>query len=299
MSILLATNFDAAAQAHWLALLRAALPRETIVAARTAGDAERIDIAIVANPPPGALRGLARLQLIQSLWAGVERLLDDPDIPVQVPLARLVDPAMNEAMAQTALWAVLGLQRDFFDYAAQQREARWQQHPQRRADEVAVAVLGLGEMGRAVVERLQANGYRATGWNRSAGPLEAVLGAADVVVNLLPLTPSTCDLFDARRYAQMRRGASFVNLARGAHVVDADLLAALDAGQLHRAVLDVFRVEPLPADHPYWTHPRVTVLPHTAAQTDPRSAAAIAARNVLAWRAGGAIAGRVDRVRGY
>ena len=299
MSILLATHFDAAEQAAWLALLRAQLPAETFVVERSAGDAEAIDVAIVANPRPGALLGLPKLQLIQSLWAGVERLLADPDIPAQVPLARMVDPAMNEAMAQTALWAVLGLQRDFFDYAAQQRERRWLQHPQRRADEVPVAVLGLGEMGRAVAARLAANGFRVTGWSRRSGPLEPVLADAEIVVNLLPLTPATRGLFDARCFARMRPGASLVNLARGAHVVDADLLAALDAGRLRRAVLDVFHAEPLPPEHAFWSHPRVTVLPHTAAQTDARSAAAIAARNVAAWRAGRPLVGQVDRARGY
>jgi glyoxylate/hydroxypyruvate reductase A len=299
MGILLATNFAADDRQRWLDLLQAALPGETIVAERMPGDAGSIDVAIVANPLPGALLGLPKLRLIQSLWAGVERLLADPDIPTDVPLARMVDPAMNEAMAETALWAVLALQRDCYEYAAQQRESRWQQHAQRRADEIGVAVLGLGQMGRAVVARLAANGYRVAGWSSRSGPLEAVLGSADVVINLLPLTPATRGLFDAPRFAQMRRGANFINLARGAHVVDADLIAALDAGRLHRAVLDVFHVEPLPPGHAFWSHPRITVLPHTAAQTDPRSAAAVAARNVLALRAGRPLAALVDRAKGY
>ena len=126
-----------------------------------------------------------------------------------------------------------------------------------------------------------------------------MLARAHIVVNLLPLTPATRGLFDARLFARCRRGASLVNLARGAHVVDADLLGALDSGHLHHAVLDVFQTEPLPADHPFWSHPRVTVLPHAAAQTDPRSAAAVAAANVRALRAGRPIAHEVDRARGY
>ena len=311
MAILLATNFAADEQAQWLALLRAALPGETVVSERGPGDAQSIDIALVANPLPGALLDLPRLRLIQSLWAGVERLLADPDIPAQVPLARLVDPAMNEAMAQTALWAVLALHRDFLDYAALQRERQWRQLPQRRAEEIAVAVLGLGQMGRAVALRLAAGGYAISGWSTRATDLPPVstlhgvdalphlIAQAQIVVNLLPLTAATRGLFDARVFAQMQRGASFVNLARGAHVVDADLIAALDRGHLHRAVLDVFHTEPLPVEHPFWAHPRVTVLPHTAAQTDPRTAAEIVARNVRALRAGQPLAGRVDRTRGY
>jgi glyoxylate/hydroxypyruvate reductase A len=259
----------------------------------------------------GALQGLPKLRLIQSLWAGVDRLLRDPSLPADVPLARMVDPAMNQAMAETALWAVLSLHRGFFELAAAQREAYWRTLVQRRADEVPVAVLGLGQMGRAVAQRLVANGYRVTGWSTSPSPvphiasfagraaLEEVLASVEIVVNLLPLTAATTALFDRPTLAAMRRGASLVNLARGAHVVDADLLEALDSGQLHRAVLDVFHTEPLPAGHRFWSHPQVSVLPHAAAQTDPRSAARIAAANVQALRAGAALQHLVDRSRGY
>jgi glyoxylate/hydroxypyruvate reductase A len=311
MAILLAGDFDAAERQQWLTLLQEALPGETLVADRSEVDADTIEIAIVANPPRAALEGLSKLRLIQSLWAGVDKLLADPTLPREVPLARMVDPAMSEAMAETALWAVLSLQRGFFALAAAQRDAHWRQVAQRRADEVPVAVLGLGQMGRAVAHRLVRNGYRVTGWSTSPTPvagiasfagraaLHEVLAGAEIVVNLLPLTAATSALFDRATFAEMRRGASLVNLARGAHVVDADLLDALDGGQLQHAVLDVFHTEPLPAGHRFWSHPRVTVLPHVAAQTDPRSAARIAAANVRALRAGAPLQHLVDRQRGY
>jgi len=301
MAILLAADFDDAERARWSALLRAALPGETLLTERTGIDDATIDIAIVANPPRGALAGLPRLRFVQSLWAGVDRLLADPTVPADVPLARMVDPAMNAAMAETALWAVLQLHRDFIDYARQQREGHWQPRAQRRADDVPVAVLGLGQMGGAVARRLTDNGYPVSGWSTRAGeaPLPELLGRAEIVVNLLPLTPATHGFFDAARFAQMRAGASLVNFARGAHVVEADLLAALDRGHLRHAVLDVFDTEPLPPGHPFWSHPRITVLPHVAAQTDPRSAAAIAAANVRALREGRAPQHLVDRQRGY
>jgi len=312
MAILVAAAFDADEWAQWWPLLQAALPDERLLRDRHAVPPQEIDIALVANPPAGSLDGLPALRLIQSLWAGVDRLLADPTVPSNVPLARMVDPSMNEAMAQTALWAVLGLQRDFFDYAAQQRERVWRQHALRRADELTVAVLGLGQMGRAVARRLAQHGCRVLGWSRGGAAgvegvachageasLQRVLAQAQVVVNLLPLTPETRGLFDAARLAQLLRGASLVNLARGAHVVEADLLAALDSGHLRRAVLDVFATEPLPTTHPFWSHSQVTVLPHVAAPTDPRSAAPIAARNVLALRAGRPLEHLVDRARGY
>lgn len=313
MTILVAADFTPDEWAVWWPALVQAMPGEVLVRERDAAGpiASAIDVAIVANPPPGALADLPGLKLVQSLWAGVETLLADPKLPAGVPLARMVDPAMNSAMAETALWAVLSLQRDHIDYARQQRERVWLQHPQRTAGETTVAVLGLGQMGRAVALRLARNGYRVVGWSahpahidgvetRHGGAMLAdVLGAASIAVNLLPLTPATRGLFDARVLALLPQGASFVNLARGAHVVEADLLAALDSGSLRHAVLDVFATEPLPAAHPFWGHPKVTLLPHVAAQTDPRSAAAVAAANVAALHAGRPLQHLVDRSRGY
>lgn len=312
MAILVAAEFGADEWAQWWPCLQAALPNERLLRDRCDATPSEIEVALVANPPIGSLDGLPNLRLIQSLWAGVDRLLADVSVPAAVPLARMVDPAMNEAMAETALWAVLGLQRDFLDYAAQQRACLWRQRPLRRADEFTVAVLGLGQMGRAVAQRLAQHGGRVLGWSRSvsvaldgverhtgAESLPAVLAQAQVVVNLLPLTAETRGLFDAATLAWLPRGASLVNLARGAHVVESALIAALDTGHLRRAVLDVFAIEPLPADHPFWLHPSVTVLPHVAAPTDPRSAAAIAARNITALREGRPLESLVDRARGY
>ncbi|HQC98872.1 MAG TPA: glyoxylate/hydroxypyruvate reductase A [Aquabacterium sp.] len=315
MNLLLTGSFDAAERDTWAAALRQALPGHRLLLARGELADDAIDAAIVANPPPGSLQGLPRLQLIQTLWAGVDRLLGDASLPAGVPVARMVDPAMNAAMAETALWAVLALHRGFFTYARQQQQGRWQQHAQRRADEVPVLVLGLGQMGGAVVRRLQQQGYPVTAWRRGAGDaasgvpgvhvasgsdgLHAALAGARVLVNLLPLTPDTRGLLDAALFNRLPRGAAVVNLARGAHVVDADLLAALASGQVGHAVLDVFHAEPLAADHPFWAHPRVTVLPHVAAQTDERSAAAVVAANIDALAAGAPLRHLVRRDAGY
>jgi glyoxylate/hydroxypyruvate reductase A len=311
MSILVTGDFSPPERAEWMAALGAALPGEMLLPDRADGAAEDVDIAIVANPAPGALAGLPRLRLIHSLWAGVEKILADPTVPTDVPLARMVDPAMNEAMAETALWAVLSLHRGAFIYARQQRERQWLQHGQRAAGEIGVTVLGLGEMGRTTALRLARNGYRVTGFSTRPAALPYVrtlcgvealaqaLADAEVLVNLLPLTPATRGLIDARLLARLPRGAALVNLARGAHVVEADLLDALASGQVGHAVLDVFAEEPLPPAHPFWAHERVTVLPHVAAQTDARSAAAVVAENVRALRAGRAMRHLVERARAY
>jgi glyoxylate/hydroxypyruvate reductase len=300
LRVLLAGRFGAAEREAWWQALRAAAPQCDWRRDDEPFDRTSIDAAVVANPQPGVLANLPKLRLIQSLWAGVDRLLADTTLPAQVPLARMIDPAMNAAMAETALWAVLGLHRRFFDYAEQQSRAQWLPLPQRRADEVGVLVLGAGQMGTAVAQRLAAQGYRVGAWRaREATPLAPLRAQAEIVINLLPLTPATRGLLDARGFTALPRGASIVNLARGAHIVDADLLAALDSGYLHRAVLDVFHGEPLPADHPFWRHPRVTVLPHVAALTDERSAAEVVAANLRALAQGNAIAHLVDRARGY
>ena len=313
MNVLLCGRLDAVEYSTWLAALRAALPEACwLDEAGARARPEDVDAAVVANPPAGALAGLPRLRLIQSLWAGVERLLEDPTLPPQVPLARMVDPAMNLAMAETALWATLSLHRGFFTYGRQQRQGQWRQLPQRRADEVEVLVLGQGEMGRGAALAIAGQGYRVSGWSRSAkaaegrvrslageAELNRALGCCDVLINLLPLTAQTRGLLDARLFAAMPAGAAVVNLARGAHLVESDLLAALDSGQLGHAVLDVFGTEPLPAGHAFWSHEKVTLLPHAAALTDPRSAAAVAAANLRASRDGRPILHRVERDRGY
>jgi glyoxylate/hydroxypyruvate reductase len=314
MKLLLCGELDAGEMQAWRQALAEAMPEATwldLAAARAAPG--EVVAAVVANPPPGSLQGLGGLRLIQSLWAGVDRLLADPTLPAGVPVARMVDPAMASAMAETALWATLSLQRGFFDYARQQRAGIWRQHAQRRADDVRVAVLGAGQMGAAVAARLRAQGYAVGAWAREARPtspaglplhageaaLQGLLPLSDIVINLLPLTAATRGLLDARFFSALPAGAAIVNLGRGAHLIEADLLAALGSGRLSHAVLDVFQVEPLPAGHPFWVHPGVTLLPHAAALTDPRSAAEVVAANLRALRDGLPLAHLVDRERGY
>ena len=323
MKIVLAARLEADERRTWLEALAAACPGHEwsdlsddtpgLGAAQHA--AQRADVALVANPAPGALSGVSGLRLVQSLWAGVEGLLADPTLPADVPLARMVDPMMNAAMAETALWAVLGLHRGFLDYADQQRRAVWHQFHQRRAEDVQVAVLGLGAMGGAVCARLAQAGYRVAAWRRQAPPdsaapagVEVLTGAdglavllprAQVLINLLPLTPSTRGVLGADLFGQLPRGAAVLNFGRGGHLVEADLLAALSDGTLSRAVLDVFATEPLPEAHPFWRHPRITVLPHVAALTDLRSASAVVADNLRRLAEGLPLRHRVDRSRGY
>ena len=308
--ILLATSLSPEEEASWRNALARVMPDEHIVTAADAFDRSAVAVAIVANPAPGALAGLPALAWVHSLWAGVERLLQDETLP-PVPVVRLVDPTLAQAMAESVAAAVLALHRDLPLYAAQQRRREWRQHPARVAARHPVAILGLGEMGRAAARLLIGLGFPVRGWSRSGAAMPGVdvrsgrdgfaaaLDGAAFVVNLLPLTAQTRGILDRDAFARLAPGAGVINFGRGAHLVEADLWHALDTGQVGHAVLDVFTAEPLPADHPAWTRPDVTVLPHVAAPTDEASAAALVASAVAAFRSTGRVPSGVDRTRGY
>lgn len=308
--ILLLTNFDDAHIQKWLPHLQKYLPDEKIFVYPDF-DAKDIDVALVANPPHGVLATLPNLKLIQSLWAGVDALLRDATLPKHIPLARLVDPELTQAMIESVVTHVLTLHRQIPAYQKQQRDKVWQQLGQPNADKRTVAMLGLGQLGSVCAKHLQQLGFRVIGWNlgkksienmetfHGSESLQIVLSQADIVVNLLPLTADTKEILNKTTFEMMKKGSSLVNVARGAHIVEEDLLEALDAGKLSYAILDVFTQEPLAAEHPFWSHPNITVLPHVAAITNPVTASQIVAQNVLRLRAGQALENLVDVARGY
>lgn len=288
----------------WLPLLRQALPQDEL----TVSPAKDVDVALVATPPAGTFEKLGRPKLVQSLWMGVEKLLADPALPRGVPLARLIDPGMVAAMSETVLAHVLDWHRHLYQYRAQQRSRKWQRIEQRMASDRTVGLLGLGELGSDAARRLLALGFNVAGWSRrpkelpgvrSFTDLPAMLRLTDALVCLLPLTRETAGVLNARTFAMMRRGGCVINVARGAHLVARDLLGALDNGWLAHAYLDVFDPEPLPAGHALWAHPGVTVTPHIAALTEPRTAVPKLAENVERVRRGETPANLVDFQTGY
>jgi len=251
------------------------------------------------------------LKLIQSLWMGVDSLLADPTLPSHVPLARLVDPNMTEAMSETVLVHVLNSHRQIDAYRRHQTAREWRPMPQPRAQERRVGILGLGELGIDAARKLVALGFDVAGWSRrpkqlpgiecfsGSNGLNRLLERTEILVCLLPLTASTRGILNAHTLAILPRGATVINLARGGHIIDDDLLDALGTGQIGYAVLDVFQVEPLPREHSYWCHPRVTVTPHIAAITDPRTAVAQVVQNLRLLREGLPLLNLVDRIAGY
>ena len=266
-----------------------------------AGNPADIDVAAVALMPPGKLKTFPNLRLIVSLTAGAEGLLGDPELP-NVPVARASDPDGDAMMNEAALLHVLRHHRNLPAYALAQQRSEWISLPRLRADQRKVGVMGLGAIGLAAARTLARHGFKVAGWVRAprtvdgievfAGRerLSAFLARSDIVLNFLPLTPETTGILNAQAFAQMPKGAAIVNLGRGAHVNEADLMAALDSDQLAGATLDVFPVEPLPKDSPLWRHPKITdYSARLASHRSARSGAAGARRDATAQ--GGRAAG--------
>ncbi|MCJ2133419.1 glyoxylate/hydroxypyruvate reductase A [Methylobacterium sp. J-026] len=300
-----------AQESEYRQILAAAMPEERLVPFRVmdAGERAAARVAIVANPDPAEVAALPGLVWVQSLWAGVEKLVGAFDRPL--PIVRLVDREMARTMAEAVLAWTYYLQRDMPAYARQQSERVWRSHAYRKPVDVTIGLLGLGALGSEAAARLLDAGFPVIGWSRSpkavarvetyhgADGLPAMLGRCDILVCLVPLTTETRGLVNAARLAALKPGAALINFARGPIVVTGDLIAALDGGRLAHAVLDVFDVEPLPADSALWSHPGVTVLPHVSGPTDMASAAATVAANLRSYRKTGAPPQGVDAARGY
>ncbi len=288
-------------------MFRAELPDHDVV---TVAPTDRpVAYAVVGKPEPGLLASLNGLELVLSLNAGIEYLLGLGEKP-DVPIVRMVDPGLVEGMVEWVAAQLLAWHRNLFVYRDQQRAGNWTQHAELMARERTVTVLGAGALGGPVAATLATLGFRVRTWSRTgravanvqgfdAAHLADAVSGANAVVNLLPATPETADIIDAGLLARLAPGALLVNAGRGVAVVDTDVIAALDGGQLGWAVLDVFRTEPLPVDHPFWTHPQVFVSPHVAAPTHARTAVAVMADSIRRHERGAAVPHIVDRALGY
>ena len=302
---------DPADAAAWAAAIRALEPGAELRFWPESGPAADIDFAIVGGKAPGDLRGFANLRAIQSTWAGVNHLLADTNLPFDRPLARMVDQGLTVSMTEYVVLHVLDSARDGPRLRAAQRAAQWLDLDPVPPGSVTVAILGLGTLGADAATRLAVLGFAVRGWSRSRKEIAGIesfagrdglrecLSGAQILVCLLPLTDDTRGILNALTFAPLARGAVLIHAARGAHLVEADLLAALQSGQLARAVIDVFAAEPLPADHPFWEHPQVTVTPHVAAITRPGTGAADIVENYRRAMAGERLINQVDRAKGY
>ncbi|WP_027135068.1 2-hydroxyacid dehydrogenase [Geminicoccus roseus] len=275
------------------------------------GDPADIDLALVWLPPPGLLASLPNLKAILSLGAGVDAMLDDPTLPADLPLCRLVDPSLTATMSEYVLLHVLKYHRMQDLFARDQRERRWQLRLPAPASSTRVGILGLGVLGTDAARVLAGHGFSLRGWSRSqkqldgvacfAGPaqLPAFLAQTDILVCLLPLTAETTGILDRDLFARLPKGARLVHVGRGAQLVEEDLLDALDRGQLGGATVDVFVQEPLPPEHPFWAHPAIDITPHAASYSDPAVGADVIAENIRRFFDGRPLQHVVDRARGY
>jgi glyoxylate/hydroxypyruvate reductase A len=302
--------------APWEKRFRAAAPgRDIRLWPDRLGNPDDVAYAAAWLPPAGAFGAFANLRAIFSLGAGVDGVLADRTLP-QVPIVRVVDPNLMRRMTEYVTLHVLMHHRRQRLYDAQQRQRMWHEHPQPRAGEVNVGIMGLGVLGRDAAEVLVRLGFRVAGWSRvarqlpdiecfhGAAGLDAFLARTEILVCLLPHTPATEGILDLALMRKLKRdgalgGAFLINAGRGRLQVDADILAALDEGALAGATLDVFPVEPLLATSPLWTHPKVTITPHNSAASVPEETVAYIVGQIERFEAGHGLENVIDRATGY
>lgn len=295
----------------WRDALRRQMPELEVRSWDAPGDVADIEFALVWKPPPGGLRRFPNLRVIFSLGAGVDHLFTDPELPPGVPVVRMIEPELTRGMTEYVALHVLRHHRRQREIEAQQRAGRWEVIVTPTAPKRRVGIMGLGVLGTAAVRALAALEFDLAGWSRTPKQVPGVtcfhgesglkdfLARTEILVCLLPLTPETENILNAKLFAGLPRGASLINAGRGRQQDEDDILAALESGRLSEVTLDVFREEPLPAAHPFWRHPRVTITPHNASLTDPDSGARQVVENIGRYRRGEPLPNVVDPAAGY
>ncbi len=295
----------------WRDALQELLPEIDCRAWDDAGDKAAVDYAVVWKPPAGGLKTFPNLKVIVSMGAGIDHLLADPELPRHVPVIRTVGPELTQRMREYVLLHVLRFHRRLPDIEANSAKREWEQIVTPLAQDRPVGILGLGNMGADCARHLAAVGFDVHGWSRRPKRIEGItchsgsdglkdlLKVAQILVCLLPLTPETEGILNKDLFAQLPEGACLINAGRGRHLVEADLIPALDSGQLGGATLDVLHEEPGAPDHPFWAHPKILLTPHIASLIDPAAGAKLIAANLRRFIAGQPVADLVDLSRGY
>lgn len=275
------------------------------------GDKNDITFVLLWHYPDGELLTYPNIKCIASLGAGVDHIVKDSKLPNDVPIVRLVDPYMAVEMKQYVVAAVLHHIKRFSVWEQAQRNHTWGQKPPFSLHDARVGVMGLGHLGTACAAALRDMGLRTHGWSRTPKTIDGVqcfsgdaelnqfLAQSNVLVNLLPLTKRTTGILNTNTFKKLPRDAYVINVARGKHIVDQDLLGALECGHLSGACLDVFQQEPLPLDHPFWTHPKIRITPHISSVTSAKTGAAQVLENYQRCEAGETLMNVVDVNNGY
>lgn len=295
----------------WARHLKALDPDLTIRIWPEEGNPKKVTFALAWKHHPGEFLRYPNLRCIASMGAGVDHILGDPELPPGIPITRVVDPSMAQSMSEYVVMAVLNHCRQTHEYHRKQQEKRWLPKVPRKAADLCVGVMGMGRLGMEAAVRLQQMGFPVIGWRRSEAPtgsvasfhgdegLKSFLAATDVLICLLPLTAATRGILNRSLFKQLPRGAFVINVARGEHLVEKDLLEFLDSGFLSGACLDVFPEEPLPESHPFWGHHRIVVTPHISSLTHPARVAPQIVDNYHRLMEGRPLLHTVDVERGY
>lgn len=295
----------------WLDTLQELLPDIDCHLWNNPGPADKVQYAVVWDPPTGWLRTFPNLKAIFSVGAGIDHILADKELPAGIPIVRTTGNELRQRVREYAALHVLRFHRKLPEIEVAQKEHKWTQYVEPLAGDIIVGVMGFGNLGKPVAQSLHQLGYSVRVWARSNksvdfaevyvgnAQLEQFLKNCNIVVCLLPLTHETVNLLRRDFFDSMPGGSYLIHAGRGQQLIDRDLIDALDSGQLGGATLDVFREEPLPVDHPFWSHPKILITSHTAGFIDPDSGGQIIARNVRAFQAGEDIADAVDLIRGY
>ncbi|RYX92023.1 MAG: glyoxylate/hydroxypyruvate reductase A [Bradyrhizobiaceae bacterium] len=275
-------------------------------------DPADIEMAVGWFPPSDAFTHYPNIRAACSIAAGADSLLHCPSMRDDIDIVRVIEPAQAEMMSGFVIWHAIYHQRQMGVYLQQQRDKVWQRLPQRAARELPVAILGNGAIGSRVAADLATLGFPVKVWSRTAKPtpagvtgyhgadgLAAMLVDTEVLVNLLPLTTETRGILNAELFGKLRRGAYLIHVGRGGHMVEQDVFAALDGGQLSGASIDVFPIEPLPADSPFWTHPKILLTPHDACDVTMAAVGGTIRATAEAVQAGVKPKDTVDRAKGY
>lgn len=295
----------------WVRALRREAPDLEIRVWPDCGDPAEISFILAWETPAGFFGPFPNLRCIASLGTGVDHLLADPQLPPNLPVTRVIDPSMSQAMSEYVILHVLRFCRHSDHYGRAAARCEWRPRIPAKAGDMTVGVMGVGQLGGDVAQKLKLLGFPVIGWRRRSvkaagvetfcgdGALPEFLGRSRILVCMLPLTPRTQGILNATCFRQLPMGAYVINVARGGHLVETDLLDALERGQLAGACLDVFQSEPLPADSRLWRHPRVTVTPHIASLTNPREVVPQIVANYRRVAAGERPQQQVDVQRGY
>ena len=275
------------------------------------GDADDIEFALCWNHPQGEFNKYKNLKCIASLGAGVDHIMRDPDLPAGVPVTRVVQPSMAQSMSEYAVLGVLNYCRQFDSYRIDQSQKKWQPRRPLLAADMRIGIMGLGQLGKDAAKKLSYLGFTVIGWSQTPKDIEGVkclagkdalddfLSQARILICMLPLTPKTKGILNQKIFDRLPASAYVINVARGQHLIEKDLLAALDSGHLAGACLDVFEVEPLPEDHPFWSHPKIIVTPHISSITYPKAVAPQIVENYQRTITGKPLLNVVDMKRGY